>query len=125
MTITIPWPHVKPDNHRAIPVRRHGVLRLIASPEYRQAKAACELLVRSQWRQPPLAGELALVARFWFPDYRKRDQTNYAKLLQDALSGIVYADDSQLVDVRLVRVAVDKANPRVELTVTTLEQAAA
>lgn len=36
-----------------------------------------------------------------FGDKRRRDATNYHKALLDALEGIIYVDDRQLVDVRL------------------------
>lgn len=36
-----------------------------------------------------------------FGDKRRRDATNYHKALLDALEGIVYVDDRQLIDVRM------------------------
>ena len=52
------------------------------------------------------------------PDRRKRDAGNYRKLLTDALSGIAYDDDSQLVrEVWLLGGVVHKDLARVELLV--------
>jgi Holliday junction resolvase RusA-like endonuclease len=41
---------------------------------------------------------------------------NFNKLWQDALSGMVYEDDSQITELHLYR-DYDKARPRIELTV--------
>ena len=39
------------------------------------------------------------VTMFWHPtDNRRRDTSNYVKLLYDSLSGIVYKDDSQIAE---------------------------
>jgi Holliday junction resolvase RusA-like endonuclease len=63
-----------------------------------------------------------LVARCWFPDNRKRDASNLAKMLGDSLSGIVLEDDSQIHIETYQRMGIDKANPRVEITVTPVRQ---
>lgn len=44
----------------------------------------------------------------------KPDATNYAKGIEDALNGIIYKDDSQIVDLQIQKYYSD--NPRVELT---------
>jgi Holliday junction resolvase RusA-like endonuclease len=52
------------------------------------------------------------------PDRRKRDAGNYRKLLTDALSGVAYDDDSQLIrEVWVLGGVVPKAQARVELLV--------
>jgi Holliday junction resolvase RusA-like endonuclease len=119
--IRIDFAHLKGDNHRLMPVRFGQRARQVTSTPYRNAKAACALLIRQQWGQPPLGGELSVVARFWFPDRKRRDPLNYAKLICDAMSGIVYVDDVQLADSRFIRVGYDKHNPRVELVIEMLD----
>lgn len=46
----------------------------------------------------------------------KPDNTNYAKGIEDALNGIIYKDDSQIVDLQIQKYYSD--NPRVEITVS-------
>jgi Holliday junction resolvase RusA-like endonuclease len=41
---------------------------------------------------------------------------NFNKLWQDALTGIVYEDDSQIAELHLYR-DYDKANPRLEVVI--------
>ena len=53
---------------------------------------------------------------FFFGTKRKADLDNFNKLWQDALSGVVYADDSQIADLHLRR-SYDKARPRIEIEV--------
>jgi Holliday junction resolvase RusA-like endonuclease len=47
---------------------------------------------------------------------RKADLDNFNKLWQDALSGIVYNDDSRIGELHLYR-DYDKARPRIEATI--------
>ena len=51
-------------------------------------------------------------------DHRKRDIDNFNKLVFDALSGIAFLDDSQVVELTIIK-AYDKSAPRVELEFST------
>lgn len=106
------------DNHRLTPARIGKAVRLITAKAYRQAKADAEGSLVLQWRGPKLSGDIALSARAYFPDARKRDAGNYRKLITDALSGIAYTDDSQLARETWERAGIDRDNPRVDLTIT-------
>lgn len=123
--IVIPWHFVMHDNHRLMPARpRVGqyTARLITAPGYRQAKAGAEYTIKAQWKGQRLCGVLEIIGRCFFPDNRKRDAGNYRKLLTDAMSGICYDDDAQLYREVWERVGIDKANPRVEITIKPLEK---
>lgn len=112
--LVFPWSCVMHDNHRLMPARG----RLITSPVYRNAKAFAVMVAIGGWRgRKPLSGDVVLVADCWFPDKRKRDAGNYRKLITDALSGIVYDDDAQLVREVWERAGYDKAEPRIIVTV--------
>ena len=52
----------------------------------------------------------------WLPDRRRRGVDNCAKSICDALNGIAYLDDSQIIELT-VRRAVDRENPRAVVTV--------
>jgi Holliday junction resolvase RusA-like endonuclease len=85
-------------------------------PRARRCKEAIGWEARSQYRGKPLTGPLAVsVALFW-PDRRKHDVDNI-KVLLDALTGIAWEDDGQIVELHTSK-AYDKAKPRVELTVS-------
>lgn len=120
--LTLPWAVVRHDNHRLIPSRnRRG---LIASPEYREGKQAARLLLGAQWRSKPLNGAVQVFGRVWMPDRRKRDAGNYRKCLTDAMSGICYDDDAQIWRETWERAGIDRENPRIEITVEPLREAA-
>lgn len=122
MKVTLPWAAVLHDNHKHIPVMQGKRARLILSPEYRAKKAVAETVLCAAWHgKPKMIGNLRLHALCYFPDRRKRDSGNYRKLCTDALSGIAYTDDSQLISETWERAAIDRENPRIEIT---LEEAA-
>lgn len=85
--------------------------------EGKAIKQAYQLEAKSQWQVPALEGDVALSIRFFFKTKRKRDLDNQNKLLLDALSGIVYGDDSQICELHLFR-AYDAQHPRAVVTVT-------
>ena len=70
---------------------------------------------KSQWKKPPLKGELALNIILYFKDDRRRDWDNWHKLSCDALSGIVWEDDSQITEAHIF-MEKSKENPRIEIT---------
>ena len=53
--------------------------------------------------RPPMTGDLAMTIQFVFPDHRRRDIDNSAKLVLDGCNGIVFEDDSQVVDLHLTK----------------------
>lgn len=112
--ITLPWSVLVPDN------RRHGLLRgrILLTSEYRNALAAASALTSFQWKAPALKGSVAVTVTLYEPDKRRRDLGNYTKLLADAMTRVVYVDDSQIDDLRLVRGGLDRAKPRAEITVS-------
>jgi Holliday junction resolvase RusA-like endonuclease len=122
--LTFPWSVVMHDNHRLQPAK--GRKGLIATNEYRTKKGNAATLAGLQWgRLRKLTGDVSLTARCYFPDRRKRDAGNYRKLITDALSGIVYADDAQL-EVETWRRAgiVAKADARIEVLLYSQTEAA-
>lgn len=74
---------------------------------------------KAQWKGPKLEGDIAVEVTFYFGTKRKADLDNFNKLSLDALTGIVYEDDSQIAALSLHR-AYDKARPRIELSFSLL-----
>lgn len=67
-------------------------------------------------RVVPLKGTLQWKAIAYFPD-RRGDLSNRIKILEDALNGVAWDDDSQVEAISIVR-GLDKKNPRIEIEVT-------
>ncbi len=85
-----------------------------ASHKWREAKSDLAMEIRSQWHVGPHSGPLAVTLRQYFGDKRKRDVDAYIKIILDAMEGIVYENDNQVV--RLVAEKFyDKDRPRVEV----------
>ncbi len=74
----------------------------------------------SQYRgHPLLEGGVKLDLHIYFPTKRKRDIDNPLKLLLDVLVGVVYIDDSQVMELH-VHKGYDPSNPRVEVIPTAI-----
>jgi Holliday junction resolvase RusA-like endonuclease len=119
--IRLPWAVLAQANHRLVPVKSGSRVRLILSKDYRQAKDAAGLLATAQWKGDALSGPVMVEIAFYEPDKRVRDPSNLQKLIEDCLTGVCYADDSQIADLRWFRAGIDRANPRAEITVEELE----
>ena len=82
----------------------------------KEMKESYQWQAKSQWKEKMLLRAVSLQISLYFGDKRKRDIDNYHKLSLDALSGIVWEDDSQ-VEEMMVRKFYDKQNPRIEITI--------
>lgn len=124
--LTIPWSALVSDNAKYAPASRKGKPVIVLTEPYRTAKAAVQARARDAMQgRPPLSVPLAIHARVYVPNGQRRDAVNFSKCAHDALSGIVYADDTLLHDVRWTRAGVDVDAPRAEVTVRPLTQSAA
>ena len=68
----------------------------------------------------------SIVYAFFWPDKRRRDETNYMQMLKGAVDGIVdagliCADDWQHLNNRGAISEVDRENPRVELLISEVQ----
>ncbi len=70
-------------------------------------------------RSPRFSGALRVELRFYRSDNRRVDTDNLAKLVLDALNGVAWLDDSQIVRLSVEK-HVDRENPRTEVEVSTL-----
>lgn len=140
ITIDIPWTYLCPDNQKQIPVPvvakyagQKCVSRLMTSTRYKNGKAQIEQLARNALRRLPATSRyegdgkdtafgptarLSLTAVAYPPTKRKTDPINYAKGVCDALQGIMYEDDNQIVsNGPWVLGPVDKDDPRIVVTI--------
>lgn len=63
-----------------------------------------------------LQGPLRMHINMQFPTKRKHDIDNYCKPVLDSLNGIVYEDDSQIVDLRVTK-SYKKDEPRTHISI--------
>lgn len=123
LTLVLPWAVLVSTNQRTNPAGWGPMKgRQFLTQRYRQAKAAAELLVAGQTRgHEVITGPVSVELDFYPPDRRRRDPDNLLKLIQDAMSGLVYDDDHQIRSMRWELRAVDRDNARVEIRVGGME----
>lgn len=114
MTLTVPYP---PSANRYWRTFRG---RTVVSAEAREYKRQVWLTALTQTKEKPTAAPVELILRVYRPR-RAGDLSNRIKVLEDALIGIAFEDDSQVVRIMAVR-REDKKNPRVEVEVNELKE---
>jgi len=116
MRLTLPYP---PSANRywrttARIIRGKPVVQTYPSPEAKAYKVAvARIAAAAGWR--PFDGDVELRLTVYRP-LKRGDLSNRIKVLEDALNGIAYADDDQVVRLTADRKD-DKDNPRVEVEV--------
>lgn len=85
-----------------------------------KSTAAWEETVRLHYRGGMHAGPLRVTLDFRRADRRRADWDNLAKAVTDALNGVAWNDDSQIVEAH-VRKIVDRANPGVTVGIEAVE----
>jgi crossover junction endodeoxyribonuclease RusA len=86
--------------------------------------STCMIVDAMDGQSIPVSGRLAVDAVAYMPDARTRDLDNIWKPMLDYLTYAgVWRDDSDIDDLRIRRGGIDKANPRVELTISMIEEA--
>lgn len=122
LLIRLPWSTLLPDNEKWAPaLGRNNKPKLLLTEDYRERKARMEAIAREQVGDAaPFTVPVRFEARVYVPDRRRRDIGNFGKLVQDALTGIAYADDSLIDDLRWIRAGVDIDAPRVALLIQPL-----
>lgn len=100
----LPWPVSVNALYRAV----KGQVRVSEATRAWKAKAMA-LLDSSRCFGPawPLAGRLGVVIEAWPPNQRARDLDNLIKVVLDSGNQLLWADDSQIDDIRIVRMGVD------------------
>jgi Holliday junction resolvase RusA-like endonuclease len=100
---------------------RTGFASGYMSEEGKKLKEDYQWQVKSQWKDKiiPEGKEVIIEMHIHFGTKRKQDIDNFSKLALDALSGIVFEDDSQIFNLNIAKFY-DKARPRIELKINTL-----
>lgn len=76
--------------------------------------------IKSQYHSKPIEGDIKLKVDLYFGTKRKQDIDNFNKLVYDALTGLVWKDDNQIIEV-LTRKFYDKKDPRIEVFINLKE----
>jgi Holliday junction resolvase RusA-like endonuclease len=117
---TVPWSLLVSDNEHYSATIRNGKPLLVMGTRYREAKTKIRQLVGLVVGDASPTEELVAFAGVaWTPDRRRHDVANRSKLVLDALSKLVYQDDSQVHDVRWRLEGVDVDAPRAEIRIST------
>lgn len=113
--LTLPVP---PSANAYWKLDRRGFIRVSDEARAYKANVQRRALVEGL-RNPP--GCPVVVTMTVYRAQRRGDLDNFQKVLLDALKGIAFLDDSQVVEIHSRRED-DKANPRVEVEVSELPQ---
>lgn len=92
--------------------------RRIISAKGRKFKSDIAILAKRQGAKL-LNGDLIITFRVFRP-VRRGDLDNRLKISQDALKGICFIDDKQIIEIHAFRFD-DKTNPRIEIDIKKLE----
>lgn len=98
---------------------RGGFLRGYMKAECSTLKEDYQWQAKTQWKGGLISTDLEIHIRIYFGTKRKADWDNFHKLSMDALTGIVWEDDS-LITVAHVSKHYDRLNPRIEIDIKTL-----
>ena len=98
-------------------IYRHARGISYMSKKGRELKQSYVEQSKKQYKIKPKKENLHIEIHLYFGDDRIRDWDNYHKISMDALTGIVWEDDSQ-IQIATVEKHKDKLNPRIELTIS-------
>jgi Holliday junction resolvase RusA-like endonuclease len=74
---------------------------------------------KQQYKGKLIDSPMFVCIKTYHDNHRKNDWDNFHKLSMDALTGIVYTDDS-LIEQVMIDKKYDKLNPRIEITIDIL-----
>lgn len=114
---TLPWALLVCDNLHVGPNANRAKWRT-----YRDRRDAMHAAFAVQAQGAPLSGHCQLTVTFYPPNFRRRDVSNFLKAMGDALQGVAYYNDDQLVQYVYGRQQPDRENPRAEIEVSRHER---
>ena len=79
-------------------------------------KMRYKLEAKKQWKGKPRTDDIEVWITLYFGTKRRADWDNFHKLSMDALTGIVWNDDSQIIHAHVEK-AYSKEHPRIEIEV--------
>lgn len=116
--LTLPYPPSANRYWRSIVIG--GSVRVLVSSEAREYKRRCAAIAAVACPSP-LEGPLGMSLAVFRP-MRRGDLSNRIKVIEDAMQGVVFHDDNQVIRIDAQRHD-DKTNPRVEVVVWQITEA--
>lgn len=96
---------------------QNGKTYVYMTKEAADLKESYQWEAKAKWRRPVSTEEIRIEVTLFFPNNsRRRDWDNFHKIAMDALNGIVWADDSQIMEARVIK-AIDSKRPRIEIKI--------
>jgi Holliday junction resolvase RusA-like endonuclease len=95
---------------------RGGFSTTYMTAEGKALKEQYQWEARAHWKGKPLEGNIDVSITLYFGTKRRTDLDNFNKLAHDALTGVIYQDDSQIARLTIAR-GYDKANSRIEIKI--------
>jgi len=111
-TITIPWEALVSDNRRH--ARRGGRAH---GWDYKKARDTIRTLMAAQMRGDPFGVPVSVRYDFHPPDLRRRDATNFLKVVGDSGNTVLWVDDCLITQLSFLVHQPDGSEPRLEITV--------
>ena len=109
MTLTIPG--------NPLPKKRPRFVRgRVYSPSSKEEKRVAQHLSAQMGVRKPLTGRLSVTMTFYRKDRRRVDLDNLEKLAADSANGVLWEDDSQIVEM-ISRKDYDPKQPRTEIEI--------
>lgn len=79
--------------------------RMYKTARFRELRVILQSLLDSDWKIYPLDQKLSLSIEVYYSDRRSRDIDNCLKCLLDLCNGTVWADDSQISQIEIVKLS--------------------
>ena len=117
--LTLPMPPSANQYWR--PIAFKGRAMMGVTNEARKYKRVVKERLESWVYLPYTRADKLRVAIYAYPANLRGDVTNLPKVLLDSLEGIVMVNDISVVSMSIDLIAVDKENPRVQITITRLD----
>lgn len=115
MTFVLPWP---PTTNHLYTVARGRKIKTQRARDYAYEvgiEVVRHLKANPLWRLPTSTDRLKVTLDMYPPDRRRFDVANKEKALVDAVAYALGFDDSQIDELTLRRLGVDRTNPRIVL----------
>ena len=96
-----------------------GFVHRYMSNEGKALKESYQWQAKQQYKGKLIEGNIEVFIILYFGDKRKNDWDNFHKLSIDALTGIVWRDDSQIIKATVLKLY-DKDKPRINIDIITL-----
>lgn len=95
ISITIPMRPITKDNDKSYDPRTG---KFFKARRFAAFETACRLHALSQYKGKPLEGRLVVRMNFYFTDNKMPDLFNLPKSVADAMNGVLWGDDRQIVN---------------------------